>query len=208
MIKIILVEEVFMKTLKGTKTAENLLKSFAGESQARNRYTFYASVADKEGFKQIKNIFIEIADNEKEHGKRFYKYLLEGMKEELPTTINIIADYPVAQGVTLENLKAAAGGENEEWSELYPEFANVADKEGFPEIASTFRMIALAEKMHEIRFNKLADNISNNKVFRRDTKVMWKCGNCGYVHEGAEAPEKCPACVHPQSFFELFVETY
>ncbi len=197
-----------MKTLKGTKTAENLLKSFAGESQARNRYTFYASVADKEGFKQIKNIFIEIADNEKEHGKRFYKYLLEGMKEELPTTINIIADYPVAQGVTLENLKAAAGGENEEWSELYPEFANVADKEGFPEIASTFRMIALAEKMHEIRFNKLADNISNNKVFRRDTKVMWKCGNCGYVHEGAEAPEKCPACVHPQSFFELFVETY
>lgn len=197
-----------MKSLKGTKTAENLLKSFAGESQARNRYTFYASVADKEGFKQIKNIFIETADNEKEHAKRFYKFLLEGLADELPATIHITADYPVAQGTTLDNLKAAASGEHEEWSDLYPEFAKVAEEEGFPEIAAAFKMIASAEKRHEIRYNKLANNVADGKVFKKDEKVLWKCGNCGYVHEGTEAPEKCPACIHPKSFFELFVETY
>lgn len=197
-----------MKSLKGTETAKNLLKSFAGESQARNRYTFYASVADKEGYKQIKNFFIETADNEKEHGKRFYKFLLEGLADELPTDIEITATYPVAQGTTLDNLKAAACGENEEWSELYPTFADIADKEGFPEIATAYRMIAAAEKRHETRFVKLANNIEQDCVFQRDGKVFWKCGNCGYIHEGKSAPEKCPACVHPKSYFELFVENY
>jgi len=143
-----------MKSLKGTKTAENLLKAFAGESQARNRYTFYASVADKEGFKQIKNIFIETADNEKEHAKRFYKFLLEGLQGELPAMIEINASYPVAQGTTIENLKAAADGENEEWSDLYPEFAKVAQEEGFPEIAAAFRLIGSVEKHHEERYKK------------------------------------------------------
>jgi rubrerythrin len=196
-----------MKSLKGTKTAENLLKSFAGESQARNRYTYYASVADKEGYKQIKNIFIETADNEKEHAKRFYKFLLAGLGE-LPAMIEITAGFPVAQGTTLENLKAAAEGENEEWTDLYPAFAEVAEQEGFPDIAAAFRMIASAEKRHENRYNKLAENIENNKVFKKDGKIMWKCGNCGYVHEGEEAPVECPACIHPQSHFEVFVETY
>ncbi|MPM39963.1 Rubrerythrin-1 [bioreactor metagenome] len=197
-----------MKSLKGTKTAENLLKSFAGESQARNRYTYYASVADKEGYKQIKNIFIETADNEKEHAKRFYKFLLEGLQGELPTMIEITAGFPVAQGCTLDNLKAAAAGENEEWSDLYPAFAKVAAQEGFPEIATAFNMIASAEKRHETRYIKLANNISEGKVFQKDSKVLWKCGNCGYVHEGEGAPELCPACIHPKAHFEVFVETY
>lgn len=194
--------------LKGTRTAENLLKSFAGESQARNRYTFYASVADKEGFKQIRNIFIETADNEKEHAKRFFKFLLAGLKDELPATIEINAGYPIAQGTTFDNLKAAANGENEEWSELYPAFADVADKEGFSEIATAFRNIASAEKNHEIRFNKLADNVENGTVFKKSEKTLWKCGNCGYVHEGTEAPDICPTCIHPKAHFEVFVEPY
>lgn len=197
-----------MKSLKGTKTAENLLKAFAGESQARNRYTYYASVADKEGYKQIKNIFIETADNEKEHGKRFYKFLLEGLKDELPTAVEISACYPVAQGTTLDNLRAAACGENEEWSELYPQFAKVAEEEGFAEIAKAFRMIADAEVRHETRYNKLAENLQNGKVFKKDEKILWKCGNCGYVHEGTEAPDKCPACLHAKDYFEVFVENY
>lgn len=197
-----------MKSLKGTKTAENLLKAFAGESQARTRYTFYASVADKEGYKQIRNIFIETADNEKEHAKRFYKLLLEGLKDELPAMVEITAGYPVAQGTTLDNLKAAASGENEEWSDLYPEFAKVADEEGFPEVATAFKMIATVEKRHEARYTKLAENIENGKVFLKDGKVFWKCGNCGYIHEGTEAVDKCPACLHPQAHFEVFVETY
>lgn len=197
-----------MRSLKGTKTSENLLKAFAGESQARNRYTFYASVADKEGYKQIKNIFIETADNEKEHAKRFYKLLLEGLQGELPAAIEINAAFPVAQGTTLDNLTAAANGENEEWSDLYPEFAQVAAGEGFPEIASVFKMIASVEKHHEERYKKLAENIANGTVFKKEEKVLWKCGNCGYVHEGAEAPDKCPACAHPQAYFELLVEAY
>ncbi|WHH57296.1 rubrerythrin [Petroclostridium sp. X23] len=197
-----------MKSLKGTKTAENLLKSFAGESQARNRYTYYASIADKEGYKQIKSIFIETADNEKEHAKRFYKFLLEGLAEELPAMIEITASYPVAQGTTLDNLKAAAEGENEEWTDLYPAFADVADEEGFPEIAAAYRFIASAEKRHETRYKKLAENIENDKVFKKDEKILWKCGNCGYVHEGTSAPDKCPACIHPKAYFEVFVETY
>lgn len=196
-----------MKSLVGTKTAENLLKSFAGESQARNRYTYYASVADKEGYKQIKNIFIETADNEMAHAKRLYKYLLAGLGE-LPATIEITAEYPVAQGTTVENLKASADGENEEWTDLYPEFARVAEEEGFPEIAATYRMIASAEKRHETRFSKLAANIENGTVFKKNADLQWKCGNCGYVHEGAEAPVECPACIHPQAHFEVFVETY
>ncbi len=194
--------------LKGTRTAENLLKAFAGESQARNRYTYYASVADKEDFKQIKNIFIETADNEKEHAKRFYKFLLEGFQGQLPAMIEITAEFPVAQGTTLENLKAAASGEYEEWADLYPAFAKIADEEGFPQIAAAFKMIALAEKRHEIRYNKLAANIEQNKVFKKDSKTSWKCGNCGYVHEGESAPEMCPACIHPQAHFEVFAETY
>lgn len=197
-----------MKSLKGTKTAENLLKAFAGESQARTRYTFYASVADKEGYKQIKNIFIETADNEKEHAKRFYKLLLEGFAGELPAMIEINAGYPVAQGTTLDNLKAAAEGENEEWTALYPSFAKTAEEEGFPEVAGAFKMIANVEKRHEARYQKLAENILNNKVFQKDQPVLWKCGNCGHIHEGPNAPEKCPACLHPQGFFEVFVETY
>lgn len=197
-----------MKSLMGTKTAENLLKAFAGESQARNRYTYYASVADKEGYKQIKNVFIETADNEKEHAKRFYKFLLEGCQGKLPAMIEINASYPVAQGTTLDNLKAAAAGENEEWAELYPVFAKVAEEEGFPEVATAFNMIASAEKRHEARYNKLAENVQNGKVFKKDNKILWKCGNCGYVHEGTGAPETCPACLHPQAFFEVFVENY
>jgi len=197
-----------MKSLKGTKTAENLLKAFAGESQARNRYTFYASVADKEGYKQIRNIFIETADNEKEHAKRFYKLLLEGLQGGLPAMIEINAAYPVAQGTTLDNLKAAASGENEEWTDLYPAFANIAQEEGFPEVAAAFKLIASVEKHHEERYKKLAANIENNAVFAKEEKVLWKCGNCGYVHEGTGAPDKCPACVHPQAYFEVLAEAY
>lgn len=197
-----------MNRLNGTKTAENLLKAFAGESQARNRYTYYASVADKEGYKQIKNFFIETADNEKEHAKRFYKFLLEGFQGELPVTVEINAAFPIAQGTTLDNLKAAAGGELEEWSELYPAFAKIAEEEGFPEIATAFKMIASAEKRHETRYNKLARNIQTQQVFKKEEKISWKCGNCGYIHEGSDAPQECPACVHPQAHFEVFAETY
>lgn len=197
-----------MNNLRGTKTAENLLKSFAGESQARNRYTFYASVADKEGYKQIKNLFLETADNEKEHAKRFYKFLLAGLQDGLPAVVEINAGYPVAQGSTLENLEAAARGENEEWSQLYPAFAQTAQEEGFPEIATVYKMIASAEQRHETRYNRLAENVRNNSVFRRDEPTLWKCGNCGYIHEGASAPQECPACAHAQAYFELFAETY
>ncbi len=197
-----------MKSLKGTKTAQNLLKSFAGESQARNRYNYYASIANKEGFKQIKNIFNETADNEKEHAKRFFKFLVQGFEGELPAVIDIEAGYPVAMAGTLDNLKAAASGENEEWSELYPQFADDADNEGFEEIATVYRYIASAEKRHEIRYNKLIENMEKDQVFKRNKTELWKCGNCGYVHEGAEAPEECPACAHPQAHFELFVEPY
>lgn len=197
-----------MLSLVGTKTAGNLLKAFAGESQARNRYTYYASIADKEGYKQIRNIFIETADNEKEHAKRFYKFLLEGFKTELPAMIEIKAAYPVAQGNTLDNLKAAASGEYEEWSVLYPAFAQIAAEEGFSEIAAAFNMISLVEQRHEARYKKLVENVQNHKVFQKATAILWKCGNCGYVHEGSMAPDLCPACVHPQAHFEVFVENY
>lgn len=197
-----------MNPLKGTKTAENLLKAFAGESQARNRYTFYASVADKEGYKQIKKIFLETAENEKEHAKRFYKLLLEGFAGEMPVGIEINAMYPVAQGCTEDNLLAAAAGENEEWTELYPEFADVATAEGFPEVAVAFKMIGSVEKHHEARYRKLAENVKNGMVFKKEAKVTWKCDNCGYIHEGESALDKCPACLHPQAYFEQHVETY
>jgi Rubrerythrin len=197
-----------MKKLKGTKTLENLMKAFAGESQARNRYTYFASVANKEGYRQIESIFIETADNEKEHAKRFYKLILEGMNGELPTAVTINADYPVAYGNTFDNLKAAAAGEHEEWSLLYPEFAKIAEAEGFPEVAGAFKMISKVEDKHEKRYNKLADNIEAGSVFKKDKPTAWKCRNCGYIHEGTEAPGQCPACLHPQGYFEVLAENY
>ena len=195
-----------MKSLKGSKTAENLMKSFAGECQARTRYTYYSSVAKKEGYVQISNIFMETAENEKEHAKRFYKFLKNDYSGE---QIEITAGYPVAlYDDTLKNLKAAASGENEEWTDLYPTFAKIADEEGYPEIAAVYRQIAKVENHHEIRYNKLAKNIEEDKVFKKDETVLWKCNNCGYIYEGAEAPMACPACAHPQSYFEVFVENY
>ena len=184
------------------------MKAFAGESQARNRYTFYASVAKKEGYEQIAAIFTETADNEKEHAKVFFKHILEGMASELPITVHVDADYPVELRTTRENLKAAAAGENEEWTMLYPEFADVAEKEGFKDVANSFRQIAKVENRHEARYLKLLDNIEKCKVFKREEKVLWKCGNCGYILEAKEAPDVCPACKHPKSYFELFCETY
>jgi len=195
-----------MKSLKGTKTAENLMKAFAGESQARNRYTYYAAIAKKEGYVQIQNIFLETAENEKEHAKRFFKFLNESLKDEVVEINN--ATYPVSLGDTRSNLLAAARGENEEWADLYPHFADVADEEGFNEIAEVFRRIAEIEKHHEARYRKLLENLENDKVFKKDTVVRWKCNNCGYIHTGEEAPAECPACAHPQGLFEVFVETY
>ena len=191
-----------MKSLKGTKTEQNLLKSFAGESQARNRYTYFASVAKKEGYEQISGFFTETADNEKEHAKKFFKFL-EG--EELEIT----ATFPAGKiGTTVQNLQASANGENEEWTKLYPEFAKVAKEEGFQEIADTFEYIAIAEKAHEKRYRKLLENIKYEKVFKKDGKVMWKCRNCGYVYESIEALDECPACAHPKAYQELFIENY
>jgi len=193
---------------KGSRTAENLMKAFAGESQARNRYSFFSSVADKEGYKQIRDIFLETANNEKEHAKRFYKLLAEGFKDELPTGVKIEAEFPVAYGNTWENLKAAAAGEKEEWSDLYPLFAKIAEEEGFLEVAVAFRMIASVEKHHEARYLKLAENVENHRVFKREKKVAWICMNCGYVVTGEGAPEKCPACLHSKEYFAIFEETY
>ncbi len=197
-----------MKNLKGTKTAENLLKSFAGESQARMRYNYYASVAKKEGYVQIANIFTETADNEKEHAKRFFNFLNED--EALAgTALEITAAYPAGgMSTTVENLKMAAAGENEEWTELYPTFADIAEEEGFKDIAVVYRKIADVEQKHEARYNALAKNIEDGAVFKKSESVLWKCGNCGYIHEGDSAPVKCPACAHPQAYFEVFVETY
>lgn len=196
-----------MKSLKGTKTAENLLKAFAGESQARNRYTYYASQAKKEGYVQISNLFTETADNEKEHAKRFYKFLKEDTQIN-GECLEITASFPAALGDTKFNLKAAAEGENEEWTELYPEFANIADEEGFPEVAVAFRKIAEVEKHHEARYLKLLENIEKDQVFKKEEKTSWKCNNCGYVHEGEGAPELCPACIHPKAHFEVLAENY
>lgn len=191
-----------MKSLKGTQTEKNLLAAFAGESQARNRYTYSASAARKEGYEQIAAIFQATADNEKEHAQVFFKHLQGGMVE-------ITASYPAGIiATTEENLKHAAEGEHLEWGTLYPNFAEAAEKEGFPDVARSFRNIAKVESEHEKRYLKLLENVKTKKVFKRDKPVKWRCRNCGYVHEGPEAPKMCPACQHPQSYYELFVEAY
>ena len=191
-----------MASLKGTKTEKNLLASFAGESQARNRYTYFASAAKKSGFEQIAAIFLETADNEKEHAKRFFK-LLEGGE------IEITASYPAGViGDTAANLEASAAGERLEWTKLYKEAEKTAREEGFEEIAIQYKEIAEVEEQHEKRYRKLLKNLKEGKVFKKDTAVKWKCRNCGYVHKGKEAPEECPACKHPQSYYELLSENY
>jgi rubrerythrin len=194
-----------MKNLKGSKTAENLMKAFAGESQARMRYTFYAKTAGKEGYKQIEEIFLETAENERMHAKLFYKHLVASMNGE---PLNIQAAYPVAMDTTVKNLEYAASGENEEWSSLYPEFARIADEEGFAVVARTFRGIAAVEKRHETRYRKLLENVKQKRVFCREKKVAWKCRICGLIVEAGQAPDKCPVCDHPQEYFEVFIENY
>ena len=184
------------KSIKGTKTEQNLLKAFAGESQARNRYTYFASVAKKEGFEQIAAVFLETAEQEKEHAKRFFKFLEGGMVE-------ITASYPAGMiSTTAENLAAAAAGENEEWTELYPEFARIAEEEGFKKVATAFKMIAKVEAEHEARYKTLLERVLADKVFERDEEIEWQCRNCGYVHKGKKALENCPACDHPKAHFE------
>jgi len=191
-----------MNTLQGTQTEKNLLKSFAGESQARMRYDYFSKQAKKDGLEQISAIFAETALNEKEHAKRFFKFL-EGRP------IEITAIYPAGKiGTTLENLKASAEGEHEEWGELYPEFTKTAEEEGFVEIATAFKKIAEVEKAHEERYIKLYENLKQGKVFEREEKVVWKCGNCGYLHEGTSAPQECPACLHPQAYFQIKENNY
>lgn len=195
-----------MAEFKGSKTAENLMKAFAGESQARMRYTYYASTAFKEGYRQISNIFQETADNEKEHAKLFYKRLIEHGMNETPVQIN--AAYPVALGDTLHNLAYAAAGEKEEWIDLYPTFAEVADKEGFVDVARTFKHVAMVEKRHQERYTKLHDVLEHRKLFVKDGKVYWKCLECGYIVEASKAPERCPVCDHAQGNFEIWIENY
>ena len=191
-----------MKSIVGTQTEKNLLKAFAGESQARMRYDYFAKQAKKEGLEQIADIFNETAMNEMEHAKRFFKFLEGGMVE-------ISATYPGGKiGSTLDNLKAAAEGENEEWTDLYPEFARIAEEEGFKDVSVAFKMIAKVEKAHEERYRKLYDNIENGHVFERDGTIVWKCRNCGYLHEGKKALETCPACLHPKSYFEIKAYNY
>jgi len=190
--------------LKNSQTEKNLLKSFAGESQARMRYNYFASVAKKQGFEQISSIFTETADNEKEHAKVFFKHL-----NEIGEQVEITATYPAGKiSTTKENLLASANGELEEHSKLYPEFEKIARQEGFEEIANSFKEIAKVEVQHEKRFRKLLQNIEDEIVFRKGNTIKWKCRNCGYVYEGEEAPEKCPACKHPQSYFEILAENY
>jgi rubrerythrin len=191
-----------MKSLKGTKTEKNILTAFAGESQARNRYTYFASQAKKEGYEQINGVFSETADNEKEHAKRLFKFLEGGEAQ-------IQASYPAGMiGDTKSNLKEAAAGENYEQTTMYPEFARTADDEGFPEVAETMRSIAVAERQHEKRYLALLDNLDNNRAFKRDKVVKWKCRNCGYIHEGNEPPDECPACAHAKAYFELLAENW
>ena len=191
-----------MKSLKGTRTEKNLLIAFAGESQARNRYTFFASQARKEGYEQIAAIFLETAENEREHAETLFKLLEGGLVE-------ITASYPAGKiGSTAENLRAAAEGERYEHTEMYPEFARVAEEEGFKEIAATLRAISVAEKHHEERFLKLLENVERGTIFKKDKAVRWKCRKCGYVHEGTEPPERCPSCGHSWAYFEILCEEY
>ena len=190
------------KSIKGTQTEKNLLAAFAGESQARNRYTYFAGAARKEGLVQIANIFEETASQEKEHAKRFFKFLEGG-------DVQITETFPSGViGTTLDNLRAAAAGEEHEWTAMYPGFAKVARDEGFDQIAAAFDAISVAEKQHGKRYRDLADNLEAGKVFRRNGKVVWRCLNCGYLHEAEEAPKVCPACLHPQSYFELLGENW
>jgi len=191
-----------MKSLKGTKTEKNLLTAFAGESQARNRYTYFAKQAKKDGFVQMQLIFEETANHEKEHAKRLFKFLEGG-------EVEITAAFPAGKiGTTTENLKEAAAGEKHEWTSMYPGFADVAEKEGFKEIAVVFRNIAKAESFHESRYLGLLKNIECGQVFKKEKKVKWKCNNCGFIYEGTEAPEKCPACAHPKEYFEVLAENW
>lgn len=191
-----------MKSIKGTRTEQNLLKAFAGESQARSRYVFFASAAKKEGYEQISGLFAETAEQEKEHAKRFFKFLEGG-------DATITASYPAGRiGTTQENLLAAARGENEEWDVLYPEFAKVADEEGFAEVAAAFRAIATVEAEHEKRYLKLLSRLTDGDFFKRDGEIWWQCRNCGYVCKASEAPKLCPACHHPQAYFEPKKENY
>lgn len=189
-------------SIKGTQTEKNLLTAFAGESQARNRYTYFASQARKEGYVQIAAIFTETAEQEKEHAKRFFKFLEGGMAE-------VEGVFPAGCiGSTADNLAAAAEGEENEWSEMYPGFSQIARDEGFDHIADVFDAIAVAEKQHEKRYRELLSNIEAGRVFKRDEKVVWRCRNCGYIHDGTEAPDRCPACAHPQAHFELLGENW
>lgn len=191
-----------MKSLKGTQTEKNLLAAFAGESQARNRYTYYASAAKKEGYEQIASIFHETAENEKEHAKIFFKHLQGG-------EVEIVAEYPAGTiGTTEENLLAAAEGEKMEWGSIYPDFAKTAEEEGFEEVSRSFNIIAEVEAHHERRYRKLHEIVKERRFFKREKTVKWKCRNCGYVHEGPEAPKMCPACQHPQSYYEIWTEPY
>ncbi|QAZ68697.1 rubrerythrin [Solidesulfovibrio carbinolicus] len=191
-----------MKSLKGSKTEKNILIAFSGESQARNRYTYFASVAKKEGYEQISAIFTETADQEKEHAKRLFKYLEGG-------EVEITAAFPAGViASTVDNLLEAAGGESYEENDMYPSFAAIADEEGYPEVADTFRHIAKAEGFHKRRYAALADNIKNGKVFKRDGKLLWRCRNCGYPMESDHAPDKCPACEHPKAYFEIAPENW
>ena len=191
-----------MKSLKGTKTEKNLLTAFAGESQARNRYTYFASKAKKQGYEQISAIFLETADNEKEHAERIFKFLEGGEAE-------IAASFPAGViGDTKDNLRAAAAGENYEHTSMYPEFARIAEEEGFDEIAAVLRAIANAEKQHEKRYLGLKDNMEKGRVFKREKVVKWRCRNCGYIHEGTEPPDECPACAHPKAYYELLGENW
>ena len=191
-----------MNSIKGSKTEQNLLKAFAGESQARMRYDYFAKQAKKEGLEQIAAIFEETSLNEREHAKRFFKFLEGG-------PVEITATYPAGKiGSTLENLKAAAEGENEEWTALYPEFAKIAEEEGYKEVAMAFKLIAKVEKAHDERYSTLYSNLENGLVFEREGKVVWKCRNCGYLHEGTKPPMNCPACLHPQSYFEIKESNY
>jgi rubrerythrin len=191
-----------MKSLKGTQTEKNLLISFAGESQARNRYTLFASEAKKAGFEQIAAIFLETAEQEKEHAKKFFSYLEGG-------DVEISATYPAGKvGTTAENLLASANGENEEWTEAYPHFADVAEAEGFANIAATWRKIAAVEAQHEKRYRKLLARVENDQVFAREDETTWQCRNCGHIHTGKEAPKACPTCAHPQAYFEEEKQNY
>jgi rubrerythrin len=200
--RIQLLGELSSLEFKGSRTEKNLLAAFAGESQARTRYTFFASQARKEGYEQIAGIFEETSGNEKEHAELFFKHLQGGMVE-------IVASYPAGViATTAENLKAAAAGEKLEWGTLYPNFGDVAEQEGFPEVAKTFRAVAKVEAYHERRYNKLTDSVTQGTVFKKDQPIKWKCRNCGFVFEGTEVPAACPVCAHPRSYFEVWVENY